>query len=264
MTAPPRIGVAYEIETPEDAVLAFRLAGPGTRLGAYLVDCLVRLLGLFALLTALGLFTPLDAAGGAPLGVWLVALFVAEWGYTTLFEALWDGRTPGKKLLGLRVLKEEGYSIGLEEALLRNLLRAADVLPFSYAVGLVSMVASPKLQRLGDLVAGTIVVCERRAPLRAIPAAVQEVESLPREQLSGVAAPAERTLALLEQFFRRVGAQSTPRTDEIAGLVAAPLARRLGAGAFDADAAARPTRFLLRVLCTFAGARPAHRGRSDT
>jgi hypothetical protein len=80
-----------------------------------------------------------------------------EWGYFILFELTTGGRSPGKALLGLRVLRDGGEPVDLRASLMRNLLRVVDALPVNYVVGLVAMVLSPEGKRLGDLAAGTIV-----------------------------------------------------------------------------------------------------------
>ena len=87
-------------------------------------------------------------------------MFAVEWGYYVLWESLWSGRTPGKRSMNLRVLKEGGYPTGFLDIALRNLLRAADFLPMAYSVGLAVMGLDARFRRLGDMVAGTVVVVE--------------------------------------------------------------------------------------------------------
>ena len=93
------------IETPENVRLAFRIAGPGTRLGAYLLDLAIRIVFLWGLSTFLAVTMPFMFVSGLPMGVWLVGLFLVEWGYGCLFEGWWNGQTPGKKVLRLRVMR---------------------------------------------------------------------------------------------------------------------------------------------------------------
>jgi hypothetical protein len=87
-----------------------------------------------------------------------VLLFVLTWGYPILFEVLWHGQTPGKRALGLRVLRGDGAPVGWLASITRNFLRTVDMLPVLYGAGLVSMLADAHSRRLGDLVADTVVV----------------------------------------------------------------------------------------------------------
>ncbi len=163
------------IETPEQIPLEFPLAGIGSRFLALAVDTLLQtavslalfLAGVF-IFAGLGLFT-------SPAGVWLTALavlafFLLQSGYFIFFEALWNGQTPGKRRLHLRVIRDSGRPITVYDAFARNLLRIVDVLPGLYAVGIVSMLLSSRNKRLGDYVAGTVVVhetpLERQAEVR--------------------------------------------------------------------------------------------------
>ena len=99
---------------------------------------------------------------------WLIAMvilvpFLLQWGYFSLFEALWNGQTPGKRVAKIRVIQQSGRAITMFESLARNLVRAIDFLPASYVAGVVSIFVTQRSQRLGDLVAGTLVVHELAA-----------------------------------------------------------------------------------------------------
>ncbi len=164
----------------------------------------------------------------ASIGLVLLVVFVVEWAYYVLFETVWSGRTPGKRVLSLRVVTEGGHPLRFGDSLLRNLLRAADFLPGAYAIGLVVMGRDPRFRRLGDLAAGTIVVTEARAvvagPLRLDPPpSAAELRPLPqRLPLSG------DELDAIELFLRRAGSLSRAREVELAEMVAPVFARRLG------------------------------------
>ena len=97
---------------------------------------------------------------GPALGIFV--LFAIYWGYFAAFEVLWKGQTPGKRFAGIRVIKESGRPINAVEAIGRNLMRAVDVLPGIYGVGVVCMMCNRQSRRLGDFVAGTVVVHEKR------------------------------------------------------------------------------------------------------
>ena len=137
----PLTNRAY-LETPENVRLAFRLAGPGSRLAAYAVDLVVRVF-IFYIVAYVAAVIP-GAGGGLTTGAFFVLAFVLEWGYGAFFETWWNGQTPGKRAFGLRVIKTEGYAIGFHDAMLRNLLRAADFAPFFYAAGFVTSLATAR------------------------------------------------------------------------------------------------------------------------
>jgi uncharacterized RDD family membrane protein YckC len=157
-----------EIATPEQVDLRFSIAGIGSRFVAILLDQTLiagfyLVLGLAAILFLSGTqgFAKLDR-----LGNWFVAglmfiAFLVIWGYFALFEAYWHGQTPGKRAMKLRVIKDSGRQITLFESLARNLLRVVDYLPSLYLVGVITMLCNKRSKRLGDLVAGTLVVHER-------------------------------------------------------------------------------------------------------
>lgn len=152
------------IETPEQVHLEFLLAGIGSRFMAAFLDSLIQA-ALLAILLLVVLFSAaaLGWAGISP--TWSVAIFALgaftiTWGYYTLFEMIWKGQTPGKRWAGIRVIKDSGRPITAFEAMSRNLTRAVDWLPSFYGVGVVTMLLNEKHRRLGDYVAGTLVVHE--------------------------------------------------------------------------------------------------------
>lgn len=239
------------VDTPENVRLTFHLAGPGTRMGAYLLDLTLRWTLLFALASVLFLTFPVLGIFDLPLGIYLVGHFVLEWGYGCVFEGLWNGQTPGKRAFRLRVMKTEGYPIGFHEAVLRNLLRVADALPLLYGVGLITMMSSSRMQRLGDLVAGTMVVREDLQRLREELPGIRSVESIPPSSFRNAYRPSERTLDVIDGLFRRRDELGRERIEEIAGILASPLAQRLVSVDERAEARRHPGRFLLRVLASF-------------
>ena len=177
MTAAPDYRQHLEVETPEHVMLDLEIAGVGSRLLAALVDTGI-LLGVAAaggLLAAV--LTSYDALPRSPAGrAWLAALLIgaafALWnGYFMLFEGLRGGQTPGKRLVGIRVVRDTGHPVTPGAAALRNLLRIADALPPPYLLGLALIAFHPRGKRLGDLVAGTVVVRDR--PAQAVPAPTQ-------------------------------------------------------------------------------------------
>lgn len=157
------------IATPELVAIEFPLAGIGSRFVAALLDYLLQsfvalLLVLIVVLIASG--SSMEKAANNLPEKWAIAIFIAIpflylWGYFTLFEACWRGQTPGKRIMRLRVIQQTGRPISLFESMGRNLLRFIDWLPALYIIGIISMFATRRQQRLGDLVAGTLVVHER-------------------------------------------------------------------------------------------------------
>jgi uncharacterized RDD family membrane protein YckC len=114
------------------------------------------------LLPALRTFNRISAQWAEAIVIFIVFLF--NWGYFTLFEAFWNGRTPGKRVAKIRVIQRSGRSIGLVESMARNLVRYVDMQPFPvYGVGVIAMFVTRQHQRLGDLAAGTLVVRDRES-----------------------------------------------------------------------------------------------------
>lgn len=145
-----------EVVTPEGVALHLPAAGPVPRALAWLLDLMIRLGIVLASTMVLGVL------GRSGFGFYAVLVFLVYWFYPVLFEALWDGRTPGKRALGLRVVACNGAPVGWLAAFTRNLLRVVDMLPMVYAAGLVSSLLDPWGRRIGDMVAGTLVVHEAR------------------------------------------------------------------------------------------------------
>jgi uncharacterized RDD family membrane protein YckC len=154
------------VDTPEQVSLEFVLADIGSRFMAVFADTMIQfLVGLAIFLIG---FMVIPNSGRT--GPWMVAIvillyFCLFWGYYAIFEALWSGQTPGKRWAGIRVIKETGRPINAFEALGRNLVRAIDLLPGfpPYGVGVITMFLNSKNRRLGDFVAGTLVVHEKKS-----------------------------------------------------------------------------------------------------
>jgi uncharacterized RDD family membrane protein YckC len=151
------LDTARRVATPEGIELTLRLAGPVPRALAWGVDLVLRLIALWLLALVLG------ALGLMGVGAMFLAAFFLEWLFPAWCEARWNGATPGKRLLGLMVLNDDGSPLRWSAALTRNLLRAVDFLPFLYAGGLAAMLMNRDFKRLGDLAAGTLVVYRERA-----------------------------------------------------------------------------------------------------
>jgi uncharacterized membrane protein SpoIIM required for sporulation/uncharacterized RDD family membrane protein YckC len=217
-----------DIETPEQVLVSHALAGPGARAAAVIIDFVVVLLGFVLLAWLAGAVAEVTGVRKRLTGdTWAtVALvlgqFVLQWGYYVGCEAAFDGQTIGKRLLRLRVVRLGGGGVDLASSAARNLVRIVDQQPgVLYAVGIVSAILSGQGQRLGDMVAGTIVVRERPLALPATGAAGASDGDAPV-----AAAPRldDATFALLDTFVARADG-----FDDAARLrIATALAARIG------------------------------------
>ncbi|HKD55212.1 MAG TPA: RDD family protein [Steroidobacteraceae bacterium] len=198
-------------ETPEGILLELRPAGLSSRLYAFAIDWLIRLLALYFIAIVTG---PLGGVGAA---AWFILYFLLEWFYPVAFELARAGATPGKRLFKLKVVMDDGLPITPAASVVRNLLRAADFLPMLYGVALVSMLSRADCKRLGDLAAATLVVHEPRAtPKRLLDAVVPLAPAHalePRDQAAVIA------LATRAPFL------TSDRLDELAALAASVAGR---------------------------------------
>jgi uncharacterized RDD family membrane protein YckC len=237
------------VETPEQIGIDFELAGLGSRLLAALIDMLCMLLFLIiAMAIALSGRAGEDeswkrvAENASSHEPWtrglsvaatilvMLSVFVVAWGYYIICEMVTGGSSPGKRALGLRVIRDNGLPIGFTQSMLRNLVRIVDFLPWGYGVGLIAVFASRRSQRLGDMVAGTLVV--RVAGGQLDPRAVMPLPLAPppgspyAPASPGPLLPVERDLVL--RFIARSGSMLPEARAALARQIAAPLAQRLG------------------------------------
>jgi len=154
------------IDTPEQTALEYPIAGLGSRFLAILADTAIQVVLAFSVILA-GILIGAGLSNFGKLGPqWVVAIivilmFLLNAGYFALFEIFWNGQTPGKRFAQVRVIKEDGRPIGAYEAIVRNAVRVVDMLPAMYGIGLVSVFLNWQSKRLGDFVAGTVVVHEK-------------------------------------------------------------------------------------------------------
>lgn len=198
------------IDTPENVVFGYEIAGLGSRFMAAMVDTLliVVLQGvvqsvLVAVLSSVG-----DLAASIIAGIFIFLIFLFLWGYYIYFEISWNGQTPGKRWVGLRTIRADGTPAGTGELIIRNLVRLVDFLPVAYGVGVVAMFVHPQARRLGDLAAGTLVVYDRK------PVSLENVVARPRRTyLKGDISPemaewpleklSRRDLSVIEAYLQR-------------------------------------------------------------
>lgn len=260
------------ISTPDHVSLEFELAGPGSRFSAYVIDFIFNVLlivvifvvvflagGLLALRSLVASSQGTSSWGTSWILAFLVLIiFLINWGYYVFFEGLWQGSTPGKKRVGIRVIRQDGLPIGFREAALRNLVRAADMLPPPcYLLGGIVMYFDPLGRRLGDMLAGTYVVVEKFAfadqgasgaawATRVEQGRSRQALTLPRGMISA------QQIGLIEQFLARRHELSQERRGQLVWQIAEPLLSMLGEDrdslARSADRTDRCERLLLQVL----------------
>ena len=151
---------SHTVLTPEYVEFRFTLAGIYSRFLAWLLDAVIVLTGTSVVLIVLNGLMAFFPGFASALSI--VIYFLVDWGYAITLETAWSGQTVGKRVMNLRVIQESGVRIGFYHAALRNLARPVDRLPILYLVGGLTALLSRSHQRLGDMLAGTIVVRERR------------------------------------------------------------------------------------------------------
>jgi uncharacterized RDD family membrane protein YckC len=166
----------HQVVSIENVPLSFQVAGLGSRFVAWLLDFVV-IVGLFLVSMYIGAAYE-SARQGFGIAIVMLLTFAVQWGYFLLFEWLWHGQTPGKRMVGIRVIDLQGASISFGQSAMRNLLRVVDglplvipdVVPVMYGFGFLAAATNPEQRRLGDLAAGTLVVRvgSSSAPLAAL------------------------------------------------------------------------------------------------
>lgn len=203
------IDTRWRVETPEGVDLTLSHAGPVARAQAWLIDLVIK---TGAAWVAAIVAVPF---GGTGLAGYMVFVFLLTWLYSVAFEVWRDGATPGKRMLGLRVVHDDGTPVGWTASMLRSLIGYADALPFCYGVGLVSTLLSPEFKRLGDLAAGTVVVHDLKPGLRSWDRAghhaAPPVRLLPDEQRA-VVDFADRAEALTPERLEELAQLALPLT----------------------------------------------------
>jgi uncharacterized RDD family membrane protein YckC len=225
------------IETPEQITLEFPLAGIGSRFLAIAFDTVLQAAALVSLVfigLAAGIFMSVAGARRPQAGgIWLTAVLLFAWfviytGYFAIFESVWNGQTPGKRLVGLRVIDVSGRPITVYAALIRNILRILDSIPGIYAVAIISAIVTKRNQRLGDLAAGTLVIHERTEAI-APPSAT--VETTAARHGAHRLQPGD--IVLIEGFLRRRTELDPLVRLESARRIAERMAAKLGIGVVD-------------------------------
>jgi uncharacterized RDD family membrane protein YckC len=193
---------SYKIDSPENVEFQLSLAGLGSRTMAYIVDLMLRIsIGLVFFISAALLDIQLSFASFSE---WVIIasvilIFLLQWAYFVIFELSMNGQTPGKRLMKIRVVRDGGYPLTFFASAIRNLLRVVDFLPGLYGIGVLLIFVSKEKKRLGDYVAGTIVIHQQQTSL-LLPAAAGKVESrFPLLRLT------EQEKQVIRSFLERAG-----------------------------------------------------------
>jgi uncharacterized RDD family membrane protein YckC len=220
--------------TPERIVIAHPLAGPSRRFVAYLIDqVLIIIVSVLMLILSL----VLTLGSMSALGPFLVVYFALNWGYGAFCEGAFNGQTPGKRAMGVRVISERGVPITGAQAVVRNLVGTVDgLVPFFYLAALASMILSRRFQRLGDLAAGTIVVLEERRWRRGVTRIDDPEVAAVLLWLPGRIAAGSDLARVLSDYVEARHRFSPRRRAEMAEPLARPLRQRFGLSAqYSAD-----------------------------
>lgn len=211
--AASRADTLQSIELADGVEIHLRVAGPAARSMAYTIDLLVRL-ALYIVVGLVAIFWVRPAIGGELTGgLMLLFMFLMEWFYNVFFEAGKRGSTPGQRAMKLRVMSMTGGPVSLAQAVMRNFLRVVDFMPGLYLTGIVCMLFTKRFQRLGDLVANTVVTYADAPPGRQHKAEIQA----PRRAPSAVLTREEQ--AALLQFIERAPQWADERRLELSTLV---------------------------------------------
>lgn len=240
------------IATPEGVEMHLTLAGPASRFVSAIVDILIQIALLICVSIVLSLAgSGLGVGSGVALLVWAVLSFAVITFYDVFFEVFQSGRTPGKRLNGLRVVRDSGHPVTFLTSAVRNVIRPIDFLPSVYLLGAIVILSTRKNQRIGDVIAGTLVVRERlgRQPARL---------EVPLPPVSSVPAPAgawdtsrisPEEVAAVRQFLERRTEIELGSRNEIART----LAERLRPKVTGAPSELRGEQFLAALLAAKSG-----------
>lgn len=214
-----------DVRTPESIAFSYELAGIGSRFLAVAIDLLLQIGLLIALVWGVSL---IDTHGAAKIagthgatskflvnvlaGIVIFVVFMIFFGYFIIFEAAWNGQTPGKRALGLRVVRDGGYPIDFTASLVRNLIRVGEMMFGFYAIAAISALMSSENKRLGDLAAGTIVV--REARMQSPASMLREIREEPVYAATAYVSGEER--ALVKRFLERRDTLDPQRRVELA------------------------------------------------
>jgi uncharacterized RDD family membrane protein YckC len=246
---------SHDLFSPEGVQLDLPIAGPAPRMFAYAIDLTVMILLIFMLAIVMFTLLPIGAlvdrwwsslfhenggaatakhvnqslgsAAGLFIAIFVLVQFVIETGYFIFWEMVTNGRSPGKALIGLRVVCRNGIPINARSSVIRNVMRIADILPANYLVGLISMIVSNGGERIGDHAAGTLVVRLDRPEAAPELGVSSDLAPVPftRQQVARIG---PRELRLVRGTLRRISQLPEHRTQELVAEVAESMRVRMG------------------------------------
>jgi len=255
---------SYRVGTPENVELSFTPAGLATRFLAAAIDSIIIGVALMILLVfTVAIYFSSDALGQvvttALVAIMVLLIFALFFGYYIVFETVWSGQSPGKRLLGLRVIRDDGLPLNFTASVARNLVRLVDILPSAYVFGVVAMFLNKRWKRLGDMAAGTLVVLDRAAPAPTPMrfSTLDELQMAPFELLRPLTA---EEYDLGREYLIRYYTLSEEARESVGRSLAEIYEARTGVE----RGAAEPWRYINAVLSTSQqdGGRPAHRTES--
>lgn len=219
--AAARADTLQSVELADGVEIQLRVAGVAVRSMAYLIDLLIRI-AIYIGASILMFWLLADVLGPqVTLGLFLLFIFFMEWFYNVIFEAGAKGATPGQRIFKLRVMSMTGGPVTLAQAVMRNFLRVVDFMPFFYLTGIVCMLFTRRFQRLGDLVANTVVTYVE------LPHSVVTQVPIQAERLAPSQVLTREEQAALLQFIERAPLWADERRLELASL-AQPLTKAPG------------------------------------
>lgn len=218
------------IHTPEGLEIELNLAGLGSRIAASVIDAVI--LGIVLILAAFGMFGLADRLPSPLLAIglgWLI-VFLLTVGYFVVFEVFNHGRTPGKSIFSIRVIGLDGEPVGFGPSVVRNLLRLVDLFPALPVLGAISILASDRNQRLGDLAGRTLVVRDGASrPIDVTPPVIDRTATA-----WDVSAVDGNDFELARRFLTRRSELTPLKREELAAGIASRLRRRVPGIAPDA------------------------------
>lgn len=240
MSAQKALDLSATVMTPENIQFEYRLAGPFRRFPAFLLDLFIRaatLLAIGILIVCSGILTLLPAVGAIGYFIMAVVYFLFDWFYGLIFETIWSGRTPGKRMSGLRVISVDGRPISAYQATIRNFLRFGDLAPLASfqiltaeappaywiptgGVALLCILMTARFQRLGDLAAGTMVIVDER---KWVPPKLKLNDPAMNPLVEAISPSFRMTRTMLRTvalYVERRGRLSPARRKELASLLA--------------------------------------------
>ena len=253
------------IEAPEKIVFSYRYAEPGARMAAFFLDMVIQavILILFALLfwgilngDSLFSNTFSENFGMLGYGFFYLLLFFMQWFYFLLFEAFWNGRTPGKRVMKIRVIKKNGEALDFSSLLLRNFMRAVDGFPTLHIIGGIVCVLDRENRRIGDILAQTLVVYDNQKntqlPDFSVPFEVLDLYQKEIHEIRSKRSLDEKDLYVIRRYFNEREKIPVQRRQAVIEKLAAEVRKKLELDDMFMDPTENEEQFLIRVYSAHA------------